>query len=255
MSSPHTEEPGLPRYTDAEIVQNSENLGDNVPDDFKFADIVAECTIDIRHRFLQRVYLLLSTQLAMTCLLSGLLMYSEGFQNWALRNTWTVWVSAIGSFVFMMACMVLRRKYPWNVILLTAFTLCESWLVGIVTCLSDTTAVLNAFIITIIVFVGLSAFAIQTKYDFRSWRPYLGAFLFALFGVGIVSIFVQTNALDLTYSFIAVILFSAFILVDTQTIMNKFHPEDIVPATIELYLDIINLFLNILRILNSNDNN
>ncbi|KNC30294.1 hypothetical protein FF38_03364 [Lucilia cuprina] len=58
--------------------------------------------------------------------------------------------------------------------------------------------------------------------------PYLVSFCFALFGLGMV--------------------------VDTQTVMNKFHPDDVIPAVIEFYLDIINLFLNILRILNYSSN-
>jgi FtsH-binding integral membrane protein len=44
-------------------------------------------------------------------------------------------------------------------------------------------------------------------------------------------------------------------MVDTQLILNKYHPEDEVAAAVSLYLDIINLFLNILRILNQTNNN
>ena len=45
-------------------------------------------------------------------------------------------------------------------------------------------------------------------------------------------------------------LFSAFIIFDTQMIMTRVSPEDYIMATIQLYLDIINLFIEILRILN-----
>lgn len=43
---------------------------------------------------------------------------------------------------------------------------------------------------------------------------------------------------------------SAFIIFDTQMIMTRVSPEDYIMATIQLYLDIINLFIEILRILN-----
>merc|ERR1712225_14095 len=49
--------------------------------------------------------------------------------------------------------------------------------------------------------------------------------------------------------------FEAYILVDTQLIMRHYHVEEEIAAAISLYLDIINLFLNILRILNSQQNN
>ena len=42
----------------------------------------------------------------------------------------------------------------------------------------------------------------------------------------------------------------AFIIFDTQMIMTRVSPEDYIMATIQLYLDIINLFIEILRILN-----
>lgn len=45
------------------------------------------------------------------------------------------------------------------------------------------------------------------------------------------------------------------IAVDTQLIMRHYHVEEEIAAAISLYLDIINLFLAILRILNSQQNN
>lgn len=41
----------------------------------------------------------------------------------------------------------------------------------------------------------------------------------------------------------------AFIVYDTQMIMTRVNPEDYIMATIMLYLDIINLFIEILKIL------
>ena len=42
---------------------------------------------------------------------------------------------------------------------------------------------------------------------------------------------------------------SGFIVFDTQMIMKRVSPEEYIVATIELYLDIINLFIEILKIL------
>ncbi|MBQ5154064.1 hypothetical protein EGM85_12495, partial [Macrococcus caseolyticus] len=195
---------------------------------------------------MQRVYLLLATQLAVTVGISAAMIMHPTWQAWTLNHTWPMVVSAIGSIGFMIGAMVMRRKYPWNLVFLSLFTLAESWLIGVISSVVDTNTVINAFVITTIVFVGLSVLALQTKYDFTSWAPYLGMALFALLGLGFVMIFTNSTAMELTYSFIAVILFSVFILVDTQMIMNRFHPEDEIPAAIELYLDIINLFVNIL---------
>ena len=47
-------------------------------------------------------------------------------------------------------------------------------------------------------------------------------------------------------------LFCLFVVHDTQMIMKKLSPEEYIVASIELYLDIINLFLKILRIMGKN---
>ena len=46
-----------------------------------------------------------------------------------------------------------------------------------------------------------------------------------------------------------IVLLSGFIIYDTQMIMTRVSPEEYIIATIELYLDIINLFIEILKIL------
>lgn len=67
--------------------------------------------------------------------------------------------------------------------------------------------------------------------------------------------FPANSTVELAYSGIAALIFSGYILVDTQLVMRHYHVEEEIAAAISLYLDIINLFLAILRILNSQQNN
>lgn len=67
--------------------------------------------------------------------------------------------------------------------------------------------------------------------------------------------FPYNSTVELLYSGLAAVIFSGYILVDTQLIMRHYHVEEEIAAAISLYLDIINLFLAILRILNSQQNN
>jgi hypothetical protein len=46
------------------------------------------------------------------------------------------------------------------------------------------------------------------------------------------------------------LIFSGYILVDTQLVMRHYHVEEEIAASISLYLDVLNLFMSILRILN-----
>ncbi|QSS58381.1 hypothetical protein I7I51_07805 [Histoplasma capsulatum] len=60
-----------------------------------------------------------------------------------------------------------------------------------------------------------------------------------------------SSKVELVYGAVTALLFSAYVLVDTQLIMRHYHVEEEIAAAISLYLDIVNLFLAILRILNS----
>lgn len=250
MSSPPQYEETLLRPNEPTPTRSD---ADVIPDDFKYSVSVSECTVDIRHGFLNRVYLLLGLQLALTAGISSLIILAPGVQNWALTHQWLMYLSMFGSIGFMIGAMALQRRWPWNLVLLGLFTAAEAYLVGVVSSLYDTRIVLNAFVITMVVFLGLSAFALQTRYDLTSWLPYLCASLFALIALGFVGLFTNSSRVELLYSIIGVVVFSGFILVDTQMILTQFSPEDDIAASIELYLDIINLFLNILRILSSSD--
>jgi FtsH-binding integral membrane protein len=81
---------------------------------------------------------------------------------------------------------------------------------------------------------------------------------FSLFGllwivviIGFVGIFIPfSTTFDLFVAIGTAILFCGFIIYDTHNIMNRLSPEEYITASVDLYLDFINLFLSILRILN-----
>lgn len=114
-----------------------------------------------------------------------------------------------------------------------------------------------ALAFTLGIFVFLSLFACQSKYDFTSWQPYLFGALWVLILFGFMAAFFpgKSSAVELGYGIVAALIFSGYILVDTQLIIRHYHVEEEIAAAISLYLDILNLFLAILRILNSQNNN
>jgi len=229
---------------------------DNMPDDFKFGGVVAEATLDIRMAFIRKVYAILTVQLLATAALSGLSMASESYKTWIQGHQWAMWTSMIGSFVFLGLTFWKRKSYPMNLAFLSAFTLMEAYCISIIVSFTDNKIVLEAVIFTFGIFVALSLFACQSKYDFTSWMPYLFGGLWVLILFGFMAAFFPYNSkVELGYGIISALIFSGYILVDTQLIMRHYHVEEEIAAAISLYLDIINLFLAILRILNSQNNN
>jgi len=228
---------------------------DNLPDDFKFGGVVAEATLDLRMQFVRKVYAILTVQILFTVALSAVSFASTGYRRWIQTNQWMLWLSLFGAIGFMLLTFWKRKSYPMNLVLLSAFTVLEAYTVSVITSFYESKIVLTALIFTLAIFVALTAFACQTKYDFTSWIPYLFGGLWMLIIFGFMAAFFPTNSkVELGYGIIAALIFSGYILVDTQLIMRHYHLEEEIAAAISLYLDIINLFLSILRILNSQQN-
>lgn len=228
---------------------------DNIPDDFKYSTSVGDSSIEIRHAFVRKVYSILFVQLLLTGIVSAISFWSPDFKFWIRNNAWMMWVSFAGAIGFLFATYWKRKSYPTNLLFLGAFTLFEAYTVAVATSFYDTKIVLEALLLTGIVFLGLTLFSFQTKYDFTSWAPYLFGGLWLLIGFGLVASFSNSNGMQLAYAGGATLLFSGYIIVDTQLILYKYHVEEEIAAAISLYLDIINLFLAILRILNNQNNN
>lgn len=153
-------------------------------------------------------------------------------------------VAIVGSFGLLAATYWKRKSYPTNLIYLSGFTLVEAYTIAVITSFYDSRIVLEAVIITGALFAGLTLFAFQTKYDFSSWYSYLYGTLLFLILFSFISMFFPHNGwVELVYSGVGALLFSAYILVDTQFILRRVHADEEIAAAISLYLDIINLFL------------
>ncbi|KAL4997596.1 inhibitor of apoptosis-promoting Bax1-domain-containing protein [Aspergillus recurvatus] len=250
----YTQAPPSYQATAQEPLPRSED--DNVPDDFKFGGTVAEGTLCVRMQFIRKVYAILTVQLLLTTVMSSISFFSPGYCEWIRSNVWVMMVSVFGAFGFLLVTYWKRKSYPANLLFLSAFTILEAYSISVVTSYYQPRVVIQALILTLGLFVGLTLFACQTKYDFTNWMPYLFGALWFLILLGFVSVFIPYNStVDLIYGGLAALIFSGYILVDTQLIMRHYHVEEEIAASISLYLDILNLFLAILRILNNQNNN
>ncbi|KAK9463147.1 inhibitor of apoptosis-promoting Bax1-domain-containing protein [Lipomyces oligophaga] len=224
----------------------------DLPDDFKYSTYVSQCTISVRNAFVRKVYTILFAQLVMTGGLSTLFILNSSIKSWVQSHPSMMWITLFGSIALLIGTYWKRRSYPTNMFFLTGFTLCEGYSVATITTFYDSKIVVEALLLTLVVFLGLTLFAMQTKYDFLGWMPYLGIALWVMIGFGLIAAFFPYNSLgELGFGVLGAIIFSGYILVDTQMIVKHYHPDEEIAASISLYLDFINLFLSILRILNS----
>lgn len=99
-----------------------------------------------------------------------------------------------------------------------------------------------------IIFFSLATIATVTKKDFSFMGKFLFIGLILLIVASLANIFFQIPALALTISAIAVMIFSAYILYDVSQIVHG-GETNYVMATLALYMDIYNLFINLLNLL------
>lgn len=197
-----------------------------------------------------------TVQILLTAVMSSISFVSDSYRYWIQSNPWMMLVSVFGALGFMLITYWKRKSYPSNLLFLTAFTLLEAYAVSVVTSFYDASIVVQALVLTLGIFIALTLFACQTKYDFTNWIPYLfGALWFLILFGFMAAFFPMGSTAELVYGALGALIFSGYILVDTQLVMRHYHVEEEIAASISLYLDVLNLFLSILRILNQQNNN
>ena len=115
----------------------------------------------------------------------------------------------------------------------------------------DASPVRDAFLLTAAAFCGLSGYTIVSRRDFSTLGAALTIGLFVLIGASLLGIFVHAAVFQLAVASMGVLLFAGYILYDTSRIMRTSEDGDAVGAALQLFLDIVNMFLLLLRILSS----
>ena len=116
-----------------------------------------------------------------------------------------------------------------------------------------TQMVMQAAIITLAMFVGLTAVVMQTKTDFSILKTGLTVGFFIAMGLIVAGTFFGGFELGLWFSVGMVILASGSILYSTHQIKNEFGTDQYVPAALSLFASLMLLFWYILRIFMSRD--
>lgn len=118
-------------------------------------------------------------------------------------------------------------------------------------------SLLNVFLVTALMFEGASLYGARTGRDLTGLRGFMTIGLFGLIIASLVNIFMASGAVSFGLSIIGVVIFSGLIMADTQMLKSLYHAADtdeakeskIIMGALALYLDVINLFLSLLRIL------
>ena len=140
-----------------------------------------------------------------------------------------------------------------GVALLLGFTffmgLMLSRLIGMILGFSNgASLIMTAFGGTAIIFGVMATVATVSKRDFSGLGKWLFMGVLVLIVGSVANIWLQLPAMMLTISVLAIAIFSAYILFDVQRIVNG-GETNYVTATLAIYLDVYNIFTNLLAIL------
>lgn len=240
--------------------ENEKNYHEEEENDYENDEQNLQLNIEtsVRNGFIRKVYGILSIQLIIT--FSFVLLFQlPSIKKLILSNiqlTGNLLTFSSISFLVLFLILVcfrnLSKSVPYNYIFLLGITLSEALSCSIVSACYSFEIVAISLFLTMISTLTITFYACTTKNDFSYLRIILLIIVSQLFMVGLISVLFRIKIIYMFYTFLSTIMVGIYLVYDTQLIMGKFgyaySVDDYIFATLEIYIDIIRLFLLILRI-------
>jgi len=232
---------------------------DNELDDEEIDKIIAE---KMRQGFITKVYGIISYQILVTSIIIYLGFVSTWFQEVILKSKFFLGLNIVVTITCLFLPMFsakLLQKMPSNYIILTLFTISFSCIISMETNKYTAKSVMSALFLTFVTAITLTYYAWKTKTDFTVHSGTLLVCLVLLICSSFIFLVVRIPFSNLLIMYGSLVLCCIYLIYDTQLLIGKrgkkFSEDDYILAAITLYLDIIVLFLQILKIFGEKKNN
>jgi hypothetical protein len=211
----------------------------------------------LRIGFIRKVYGILSFQLSFTLLFSIFAMMIPSLATFLQQSSGLLILASVLSIAILiplLCCKEFARQVPTNYILLSIFTICEAYMVATTCSIYDPMTVVIAASMTLGVTLVLTAYAYTTQHDFRVPSA-IGIVLLSslILFVVFAGIFGLGGAFEVVWCTLGVITYGMYLVIDTQMIADGskhgLTVDDYIIGALMLYVDIIGLFLYLLRLL------
>ncbi|MCC7195431.1 MAG: Bax inhibitor-1/YccA family protein [Gemmatimonadaceae bacterium] len=107
----------------------------------------------------------------------------------------------------------------------------------------------QAGVLTASAFTVLTTYAWLSRRDFSAWGSFFTVGLFVLILASLLNIFFQNQGAQLWIAAVGVLIFSGLLVFDTWRLRNSYGPDHYIQAAVQIYLDLLNMFLFILSLL------
>ena len=147
-----------------------------------------------------------------------------------------------------------HRTFPLNLAFTFLFTFIEGiWIAPLLVLYSNLQpGVLGqASLLTMSTLAVLSLYAVFSRRDFSAWGGFFTIGLWVLIATSLLNMFFRNPTASLWLASGAIFVFGGLLVFDTWRIVRSgtYGPDDYVPAAVQLYLDLLNIFLAILQLL------
>ena len=220
-------------------------------------------TAKARKLFVRRVYSIFIVQMLATIMTTGLAMHHTSFFQSNLTPL-TI-LATFGSLVsVLMLVMSPKTRYssPLNYIVLGIHTICNSLNIASFSTLFDPEKIFLGTMHTLTVLIAITLYTFQPNpnLDLTLLGNTLFCLLSSLTAGSIIALFTNLPWMDNLLSGAMAILFGVYIAYDTSKIVggkhvkNPYSEKEYILAALNLYQDVLNLFMRIVQILDKMDN-
>ena len=250
---------------DCQYIDNEFEEQDKFPVDIKYSDDFygeneedESINAQIRIGFIKKVFGIVFAQLSFT-FFCVLLSQLNIIKNFVIHNeNFAVYFIIFSAICFMVIYFILicnrelGRTFPYNYIILSAITFFETIMCSSTAMAFSVDVVLISLFLTIVSAGAIIIYAFKTKEDFSHLGLLLWVLASQLIAVGILRFFIRSEFIRVFYCLFGTLVVGIYLVYDVQLISGKvgliYEVDDYIFAALELYIDIIRLFLEILRI-------
>lgn len=167
------------------------------------------------------------------------------------------WLALIAAFVPLFAASAKKTDFPFNIGLVLMFNFVMGVIISPALYFSERSQpglIGQAAVLTLGAFGILTLYAFVSRRDFSPWGSFLMVGLWVLIGTSLLNLFFQNAIVGTWLASVTVLLFSGLLVFDTWRLRNIYGPDEYVGAAVQIYLDLLNIFMAILRVMSNRRN-
>jgi FtsH-binding integral membrane protein len=225
--------------------------------------IMEQSEITALNRFFAKIYGYVAVGVGLSALVAylSLTVFFEATLNLVMGGRFVIWgIMIVEIALVLFASTAAAKNSPMALPLFIAYSALNGFTISIVLWAYTGETVLLSFVTAVGMFAVMAIIGATTKKNLSAMGQALIAALIGVIIASVVNMFLQSSGMSFIISLISVVIFAGLIAYDNQRIRYVFEETGgevqegwAISLALQLYLDFVNLFLNLLRVLGRRD--